>query len=711
MPDLDEMTPGQILADTNVATFIAEMGLGIARAQQALDQNSLATAVEMATTRPEFSNRSLLDLGFSPTFYHYQHADLDVSLQITLRVERSTTVNVGLTGSFSNSNASSTEGTGEARITVNFGGGAPARATVRLAEAAAGTLVVGATTVALQAGAATSPNVGIVANSLSRTARALADRMSNPPDAVPEVLQALVELVPGGTAITATSTSPAFDVSQPNRIVVNDVADQPARAWLSITGAGNVQLIGTDAATWATTPTAVDAAQAAIDALSPYDASVLFRAGTSVPSVTFAHNKEDVFEPATSVLALDPLIEFLKRNSGLTVRVVGHTDTSGSESRNNPLSLARANHIRSHLLLQGIPAAQIVEAVGRGETQPLPGTGGNGLEVLANRRVQLELVGEIANVVLVQTVTRGATAVWESGRPAVPAGGRLLAALNGSNGVAIANGAIVGLSGQEFVVGTSDASAGTRHTWVPGATADGAARALASSIFTNGRIDAFAEGRVVRLLPVGSHALLRLESQARNAAANNLTLTATGSLSREAPFSGATEGGEPAAGDTVTIAATVLTVTTGASPGTREFAKGTDAASTATNLATAVSAISGMRGTASGAVVTVTGLSGTRLATSNTGAFVLSAATISGTRPTPERTERNTTVAAGLSVDVGVSRRFGLETTGNSRIQARLVSLPAPVQLLDEIRTFLGPNPLLPPAPAPSPTPAPAPSP
>ena len=92
MPDLEEMTPGQRLADTNVATFIENLGLGIARAQRALDENSLNTAVEMATTRPEFSNRSLLDLGFSPTFYHYQHADLEVSMQMTLRVERSTSV-------------------------------------------------------------------------------------------------------------------------------------------------------------------------------------------------------------------------------------------------------------------------------------------------------------------------------------------------------------------------------------------------------------------------------------------------------------------------------------------------------------------------------------------------------------------------------------------------------------------------------------------
>src|SRR5262245_32832702 len=94
--DLEQMTPGQILADTKLATLIENMGLGIARAQRALDQNSLETAIALATERPEFSDRSLLELGFNPTFYHYQHADLEVSLQITMRVERSTSVRVGI---------------------------------------------------------------------------------------------------------------------------------------------------------------------------------------------------------------------------------------------------------------------------------------------------------------------------------------------------------------------------------------------------------------------------------------------------------------------------------------------------------------------------------------------------------------------------------------------------------------------------------------
>jgi len=515
--------------------------------------------------------------------------------------------------------------------------------------------------------------------------------MSDPADAVPEVLRGMVELFPGGTPLTATTTSPAFDVSTPNRILVNAIADQPARAWINVTGAGSVQLQNAGGArTWASTPSAVEAAATAMNA-TPFTARVLFSAGRSEPLVHFLHDQSDQFDPdASESQALTPLIEFLKRHPSINVRVVGYTDLSGAGPYNLTLSQARANFIRQHLLDHGVPAGQITEAIGRGENTPVVNTPGR--ERL-NRRVQLELVGDLANVVLVETIARGDEATWDSGRPTVAAGGSLISAINGTDGVAIADGATIGLSGHDFVASAAAGSTGTTHRWVAGATADGAARALAAAIEANTDIDAYAEGRVVKLLPVGSHALIHLESRDRNAGANNLTLTATGSLSRTTAFAGASEGGEPANGNTVTIGSTVLTCTTEASPGTRQFAKGTDANSTATNLATAVSAISGMTGTAAAAVVTVRGLSGTRISTNNTGAFVISAATISGERPVPERSERNTTVAVGLSMDVGYSRRFGLETTGNSRIAARLVSLPAPVELLDEIRTFLGPNP------------------
>ncbi|WP_108263265.1 hypothetical protein [Mangrovicoccus ximenensis] len=49
----------------------------------------------------------------------------------------------------------------------------------------------------------------------------------------------------------------------------------------------------------------------------------------------------------------------------------------------------------------------------------------------------------------------------------------------------------------------------------------------------------------------------------------------------------------------------------------------------------------------------------------------------------------NRTVAVGASVDVRFSRQFEMNVTGNSAISARLVSIPAPPQFLETIKTYL----------------------
>src|SRR5690606_13707856 len=57
-------------------------------------------------------------------------------------------------------------------------------------------------------------------------------------------------------------------------------------------------------------------------------------------------------------------------------------------------------------------------------------------------------------------------------------------------------------------------------------------------------------------------------------------------------------------------------------------------------------------------------------------------------RVTQQRTG-NTTMAFGGTLDVRDARKFELDVTGNSSISARLVSIPAPPEFLDTIRSYL----------------------
>jgi outer membrane protein OmpA-like peptidoglycan-associated protein len=60
----------------------------------------------------------------------------------------------------------------------------------------------------------------------------------------------------------------------------------------------------------------------------------------------------------------------LQHDPKMLVRVVGHTDSRGSEAVNNPLSKARAESVRGFLEDRAV-AAHRIEIVGRGENEPI----------------------------------------------------------------------------------------------------------------------------------------------------------------------------------------------------------------------------------------------------------------------------------------------------------------------------------------------------
>ncbi|MEO5659992.1 MAG: OmpA family protein [Polaromonas sp.] len=60
----------------------------------------------------------------------------------------------------------------------------------------------------------------------------------------------------------------------------------------------------------------------------------------------------------------------LNQNPITTVAIIGHTDNTGSDAVNNPLSVDRANAARDYLVGRGV-AAQRIATEGRGEREPI----------------------------------------------------------------------------------------------------------------------------------------------------------------------------------------------------------------------------------------------------------------------------------------------------------------------------------------------------
>lgn len=125
-------------------------------------------------------------------------------------------------------------------------------------------------------------------------------------------------------------------------------------------------------------------------------------AGTGVEVTRTADNQLRLQVPSDISFALGsaaleprlrPVLESFAQGLGqdrtLRVRVVGHTDDSGSDAINDPLSLRRAESVRGFLVDRGVQAERI-EVAGRGSREPL--VANDSAEHRArNRRVEIFL--------------------------------------------------------------------------------------------------------------------------------------------------------------------------------------------------------------------------------------------------------------------------------------------------------------------------------
>ena len=86
---------------------------------------------------------------------------------------------------------------------------------------------------------------------------------------------------------------------------------------------------------------------------------------------------------------LDQFAQGLSQQPGTEVRIIGHTDNTGSEAVNNPLSVNRAQSTRDYLVARGVSSSRIT-IDGRGEREPIAD---NTTEVgrARNRRIEIFL--------------------------------------------------------------------------------------------------------------------------------------------------------------------------------------------------------------------------------------------------------------------------------------------------------------------------------
>ena len=114
----------------------------------------------------------------------------------------------------------------------------------------------------------------------------------------------------------------------------------------------------------------------------------------NVPSdVSFDTGRADIKPNMRPIL--DQLASGLSAQPNTEVRVIGHTDSTGSDALNNRLSVDRAEATKEYLAARGVDPRRIVIA-GRGEAEPIADNSTDAGRA-RNRRVEIYL-GERANV-------------------------------------------------------------------------------------------------------------------------------------------------------------------------------------------------------------------------------------------------------------------------------------------------------------------------
>lgn len=85
--------------------------------------------------------------------------------------------------------------------------------------------------------------------------------------------------------------------------------------------------------------------------------------------ILFATNKADL--NANSKSALANFSKTLRENNLLSVDIYGHTDSTGNDGINIPLSIKRAQSVESYLKSCGVSASQFKNVSGKGSSEPV----------------------------------------------------------------------------------------------------------------------------------------------------------------------------------------------------------------------------------------------------------------------------------------------------------------------------------------------------
>ncbi|MDR1341293.1 MAG: OmpA family protein [Prevotellaceae bacterium] len=116
--------------------------------------------------------------------------------------------------------------------------------------------------------------------------------------------------------------------------------------------------------------------------------------------ILFATNSSTL--NSASKVSLTKFAESLRANSDTNVEIFGHTDITGSDAVNIPLSQQRAASVQSYLISQGVNSGRLI-SYGKGSAEPVA-SNDSASGRAQNRRVEVYI---LANAQMIQSAQEG----------------------------------------------------------------------------------------------------------------------------------------------------------------------------------------------------------------------------------------------------------------------------------------------------------------
>lgn len=735
--------PGSTLA--SVAELFSQLGLGVAEAQAALDDNSVRQTLILAGVLnpdgtvpasgtspqvPKVGDKTLLELGFVPSFYYFESVDISVSMFVSMTYKRDESFNFGIgysQGKYEGTDVNASN-TGSVTITVVQGEARHAKAKVVVKKNRQGAYVAvdGDKIEVVQTGSG-ALHVPVSPPGLYQVSQRIADKLRS--EDMPKIGRVETKVTSRGITELDTNEPTHFVLHEANgTIELSGSNPSPARAWFSLSdngavpGALNLKLDGQTAASYSVDTTGADvtvgsdvadtanllAAHVGGQALwNAAQTKAIFSAGTFLHTFLFKYDKSDAGDPPTEDSTpserntrLDLLADFLKA-TGVSVDLVGHTDDSGRASYNIGLGTRRAAAIQLALTSRGVNGGQL-EVKSKGETELLSG---HPSDSVYQRRVEVILKGAQAGTSVIQVEAATPVSAWDDTATNISGlGGHRLGLKDGAAASPI-------VANDWVSIRSANQTTETKYTAVTGtptgeqfaidADVTKTAENLAEIINdTNaGGVSAYAQGAIVYLLGPGSEVELTMYAKTPGKQGNDLSLAADGDaivVPNGEGFSGGADAGTPnpksasnPTGDTVSLGENVFTLVSSSPTGT-EFALGDSAPKTAKNLADKINAIAGFSASVPAGnadTIQVTGPTGTSVATSNATAFKLSSPRIGGYLANAELKKGNWQAFA-VTADYHFSQKFDVTASGNATVSGKLKSVPPPAQFIQSLEDW-----------------------